>query len=466
MRAAKAIAVLALFAVTLTGCVSIGASRTSADRAGAMDGVWRSEGYGWIFEVRDGQAQKYDVTAISCLPTKTLTQLGPADADGTVRFAGKSGTVSTTLRGLGGGRAVARLTGTVADIDLVALPALPDACTRKTPTDPLTTFDVFWTTFSENYNSLVRKHVDWPAVRAHYRPLVDTTSRDQLYQILVDMVAPLGDAHVCIEGPRHKSFCGKRPGTRDDTDLSRRAAAKSVDAHLRDDLAVATIETFANDKIAYADLPGGYGYLRISSFQGYGGGDDSRDNPYPNAAALSQALDAVFTPARVAAWHGLIIDVRWNDGGDDALGLQIAGRLTNAAYPAYTKQARIDPSDPTRYGPPHPVTVTPANEPRYTGPVRLLTSDLTVSAGETFTEALMGRTPAPSRIGTTTQGVFADDMDRALPNGWSFTLGNEDYITSDGHNYEGTGIPPTREVPVFTPDQLAQHIDPALDALW
>ena len=107
--------------------------------------------------------------------------------------------------------------------------------------------------------------------------------------------------------------------------------------------------------------------------------------------------------------------------------------------------------------------VTPANAPRYTGAVSLLTSDLTISAGETFIQAMMARTPTPARIGTTTQGVFADDMSRTLPNGWTFTLGNEEYVGPDGRNYEGVGIPPTVRTPVFTAEELEQNRDSALD---
>jgi C-terminal processing protease CtpA/Prc len=88
---------------------------------------------------------------------------------------------------------------------------------------------------------------------------------------------------------------------------------------------------------------------------------------------------------------------------------------------------------------------------------------LTISAGETFTMALLDRAPAPSRIGSTTQGVFSDVMQRTLPNGWTFDLGNEVYLAPDGRNYEGEGIPPTIPVPVFTPDELARHRDSALD---
>jgi C-terminal processing protease CtpA/Prc len=97
------------------------------------------------------------------------------------------------------------------------------------------------------------------------------------------------------------------------------------------------------------------------------------------------------------------------------------------------------------------------------GPIQLLISDLTVSAGETFAEALLARTPAPTRIGTANQGVFSDDMRRRLPNGWRFTLGNEAYFAPDGHNYEGAGIPPSIPTPVFSPTDLNQRHDTALE---
>ena len=96
--------------------------------------------------------------------------------------------------------------------------------------------------------------------------------------------------------------------------------------------------------------------------------------------------------------------------------------------------------------------------------MHLLISDMTVSAGETFVLGMMGRAPQPTRIGTTTQGVFADTLDRELPNGWTISLGNERYLSPDGRSYEGPGIPPTIETPVFTPAELAAGQDSALDA--
>lgn len=459
MRWSAAPVVITVIGMALMACTP---ANPAAGGPSPVDGVWRTDGYGWIIAVHNGQEQTYDVTAVSCLPNHTLSELGGPSPDGVVSF-GKDNLPVETLRRTPDGQGRLRLLGTAADIDLLPAPALPQACTRTTPDDPVTTFDVFWATFAENYNSTVRKHVDWNALRAQYRAKVTpSTTSDQLYQILTDMIRPLGDNHATLDGPHGRSFEGKRPGTRDDDDVSAKAATRSVDQYLRENLGVRDPQTWAGGKIAYADLPGGVGYLRITAFQDY---HTAHGLYVERAEVLGTALDAVFSTQHVSTWRGLIIDLQYNEGGDDELGLQLAGRLTNVAYTAYTKLARDDPHDPTRYGRPRTVTVTPAAGPRYTGPIRLLTSDLTVSAGETLLEALMARTPAPARFGTTTQGVFADDMQRKLPNGWTFTVGNEDYIASDGRNYEGTGIPPTVPTdPIFTKPELAQHQDAALDA--
>ncbi len=419
--------------------------------------VWRSDGYGWVYSLGGGQLQTYEVTEISCLPSQALDQIGPPSPDGVIGF-GRKGIPSKTVRKGPNGQATLHLLGTAADVDLVPLRGLPSACSRQAPNDPHTSFDIFWATFAENYNSFGRKNVNWAAVRDQYRPMLDNdTDPHELFGILRAMIEPLGDNHTSINGPDDQEFTGLRPGTRE---LSNRTVRTAVDNHLRA-LGATQLQSFAREKIVYADLPDGRGYLRISAFAGYRQDDRSY---VASSAELARTLDTVFTPQRVATLRSLIIDVRLNSGGDDALGLQVAARLTDSPYVAFTKQPRNDPRDPSRHGRPQTVTVTPADAPRYTGPVSLLISDLTISAGETFVQAMMGRSPAPARIGTTTQGVFSDDMSRRLPNGWTFTLGNEEYVGPDGQNYEGVGIPPTVRTPVFTAEELDQNRDSALDA--
>ncbi|MGO9500243.1 MAG: S41 family peptidase [Streptosporangiaceae bacterium] len=207
-------------------------------------------------------------------------------------------------------------------------------------------------------------------------------------------------------------------------------------------------------------MPGHLGYLRISAFEGYVA--QSR-NVEGDSAVLGRALNAIFSRARAHQLRGLIIDVRCNPGGNDALGLQIASRLTRVPYLAYTKRARDD-SAPGRYTRPQPIIVHPARDPIYGGPIALLTSDLTNSAAETFTQAMMGRARHPVRIGLATQGVFSDVLNRVLPDGILFGLPNEEYLTRTGHTFDNRGIPPDIRVPVFTPHDLTHGRDPDLAA--
>jgi hypothetical protein len=460
---------LSLFAVAglLAGCGAAAlpgtAAGTAGQSAGTVDGVWQADGYGLVIQVTNGQAQTYETTSLSCMPEKPSPLVSGADPNGAVSF-GRHDQPEETLRRTSATQGELRLLGTAADIDLVAVPAIPAACTHPMAKDPLTTFDTFWANLAENYNSTVRKHVDWNALRNTYRPQVNAnTTPAQLYQIMINMVQPLGDAHIEISGPDDDDYEGFRPGTRY-TDgpggITDKTAIKADDAHLHD-LGVQNIRTWGDKKIAYADLPDGRGYLRFTAFEDW---DTKPDSYVARQALLDQVMDEVFSDAHVKSWKSLVIDLRYNDGGDDELGLSLAGRMTDRPYTAYTKIARNSPTDPTKWGRARVVTVQPtAGRPHYTGPVEILTSDLTISAGETFIEAMMQRQPAVTRVGTTTQGVFADNPDRKLPNGWTVSVGNEDYIAPDGHNYEGPGIPPTTEVPVFTPDQLASHQDPALD---
>jgi C-terminal processing protease CtpA/Prc len=92
-----------------------------------------------------------------------------------------------------------------------------------------------------------------------------------------------------------------------------------------------------------------------------------------------------------------------------------------------------------------------------------LIGPLTISAGETTTQALMGRTPKVLKIGENTQGVFSDVLGRKLPNGWVFGLPNEVFRTAEGTTFDGPGIPPDVEVPVFSDQDVAAGRDPGLE---
>ncbi|MFJ9936975.1 S41 family peptidase [Streptomyces virginiae] len=180
------------------------------------------------------------------------------------------------------------------------------------------------------------------------------------------MVEPLHDAHVAVrdldgdgDGEPDRSFAQVRPGTvQPDGNLDARVKKFVVERDLKD---ARNLRDFAAGRITYADLPGGQGYLRISGSGGYVGGKASYA---AELAELDRALDTVLGQECTRHLKGLVIDLRINGGGSDAMGLHIAGRLTDTPYLAYSKRARNDPADPTRHTRPQPLYVTPAQGPR------------------------------------------------------------------------------------------------------
>jgi C-terminal processing protease CtpA/Prc len=198
------------------------------------------------------------------------------------------------------------------------------------------------------------------------------------------------------------------------------------------------------------------GYLRIRSFSGY-----SKDGGYETGlAALEAGLDTAF--ANTGGWKGLVIDVRINGGGADPYGLAIARRLTATPYTAYVKQARSDPADATKWTEAQPSVVQPSTRPSFRGPIIELTGVQSISAAETFTQALMNRQPKITRIGETTQGVFSDVLGRQMPNGWRFGLANERFVT-DGKSFDNVGIAPDVAVESLTPAARATGKDAAVE---
>jgi C-terminal processing protease CtpA/Prc len=303
--------------------------------------------------------------------------------------------------------------------------------------------------------------VDWPTVGNTFRSKVsDATTDEELAAIFIEMIRPLGDAHTSIFVGETQVYGGLRTGSaissgEEFAPLGERFAAAEQE-YLSVDLM-----TWGDEYIAYGDLSDGLGYLRMAGFSGFSESGSAIDDE----AELTRALEEIFTADRVAKLKGLIIDVRWNGGGSDELALQLAGRLSDTTYVAYAKQARKDPSDPKIFTKPQSFSVEPASGPEFTGPITVLTSSLTFSAGETFTQAMLGRTPAPIRIGGNTQGIFSDVLRRNLPGSTVvFGLPNEEFITAQGFSFDGLGVPPDICVPTFNEADLAAAKDPAMDA--
>ena len=424
----------------------------TAVAAQSLDGIWRSQGYGFAFDVHGDEWNAFEVTSTTCVAGFTATRSGGPAADREATFTIGGRRPIHVRRGGSNDHKVLHFDGAASDVRIDRLSRMPPVCDRLTADTPANNFEVFARTWAEHYISFDLKHADWEKIVAAARPKVNAgTSPSTLFDILAGMIQPFGDAHTSISAPAiNKVFRGFRP----DSVRAQRSALEVTDrAYLK-----GALQEFCQGKIQYGHVDDAIGYLRILSFSGFSASGDFASG----LEELETALDRIFSDFSDRALKALVIDVRVNPGGSDPFGLAIASRLATNEYLAYAKVARSHPTDREKWTARDESRVKPSTRPGFRGPVVELIGPSTVSAGETFTQALMGRTPHVTRIGGHTQGVFADVLGRRLPNGWTFGLPNEVFLTPEGTAFDGPGIPPDIQIPVFTASDLSAGKDPAM----
>ncbi len=431
---------------------------TGAALPQSLDGVWRSEGYGYVFEIKGPVLKEFEITKTTCVQGFTAQRQKVADAKSEAAFKSKNEGMFFIRSGEANDHKLLDQEDSVAEIRIDRLARMPAVCDHPTPNTPLDNFEVFARTWAENYISFDLRHRDWSEIVASYRPKVNSaTTPTQLFEIFEAMIKPLGDLHTYIAAPDLKRSTKEfwRPGTdrviKSGVDNFAGRGRRALFAVTDRDYLRTPLRKFCRGRLQYGHIDATTGYLRILSFQGY-----SRHN---DLKALEAALDSIFSDRTLQA---LIIDVRLSFGGSDELGLVIADRLATTEYLAYSVQARTAPDDQKQWTPADPVMVRPVSRPSFHGPVVELIGPITMSGAETFTQALMARTPHVTRIGENTQGVFCDVLDRHLPNGWTFGLPNAVYLTAEGIAFDVRGIPPEIEVPVFADTDVAAGRDPAM----
>ena len=442
---------LTLFAILLGLFTSVAAAQS-------LDGVWQSQGYGYVFEIQGPVLKAFEVTTTTCVLGFTAQRLSRAISEREATFKTKDKEVYCVRTGGTSDHKLLHQEESIVDIRIDRIAKLPVVCDQPTANTPLDNFEVFTRTWAENYISFDRRHTDWKKVVAEYRPQITSqTTPTQLFEIFEAMMKPLNDLHTGIEAhdPKRSTKEFWRPGTdriiKGDVERFAKRGRQALfaisnRAYLQDPLRM-----FCNKHLQYGHINNTTGYLRILSFGGYARHNDLK--------ALESALDMIFSDRKLQA---LVIDMRLSFGGSDELGLAIARRLATSEYLAFTVQARANPAKHDQWTPGYPIIIQPSSRPGFRGPVVELTGPITMSAAETFTQALMGRTPHVTRIGENTQGVFCDVLDRHLPNGWTFGLPNAIYRTPEGITFDVQGIPPDIAVPVFADADVAAGKDPCM----
>lgn len=404
------------------------------------------DGYGSLFEIRNGHMTSYETTAVSCLRAGSAER-NPSLSDGNqVVFNGDLG----SLRITGGpteDEKIMHRNHSVSHMRLLRTSEWPKPCKQELVNTAPNNYAVFWQTFAEQFALFPTYHTDWAVVDRKYRVRVtSTTTPEELFQTLSEMVDPFHNGHIDI---RARSIGREYFGYKPSADILQSKNAEKISRIIESKYIQGGMQGYCNAQIQYGKLMDSIGFLRIVSFENY------------TDEAFGTALDEIF--GRAGQLKGLIIDVRINEGGADLFGIEIASRLTANQYLAYFKNARNNSVGSLHFTQPEAVWVPVSSRPGFKGRVVLLAGADTLSAGETFAMALMNRTPRVTRIGDDTQGLFSDKLRRSLPNGWVFALPNEIYVTKEGRAFDAIGLPPDIRVPVFAPEDLAHGRDNAIE---
>lgn len=390
-----------------------------------FDGVWRSQGYSRLLAIREGVPTLFHTAGPYCYrdpnpdagsnETFHLVSLIRRDRIAFAEAPGKTRYV----------------------FDRIA--KLPSACVVEQRWTPAKVGRLIAATFADVYPGFGRRGRTREGLTTAIATLPADATDATLYDRLVAVLQALDDAHVglqaTVDGKERNFESGEAPSilaARQDMTLGADPAARerSWSRRYREGV-VALLEggghQVANRRILWGRI-GGVGYIDIvtmGAFASKGASDDT--------TALDAALDEALTAFR--GLPGVIVDVSNNRGGYDAIGLQIAGRFADRRTVAFDKRA-VGATVPVQS-----FHVEPSARVRYLGPVTLLTSDVTVSAGDTFTLA-MRSLPNVRHEGGRTRGALSDQLAKPLPNGWTLTLPAETYRAPDGQLYEGVGITP------------------------
>ena len=411
--------------------------------AKAAEGAWRSRGYGYLLTVSDGGLRLHHEIAAGCYAD-------PMESAELLEIFGY---------GRAGPNAKTHSFGPPGETQILfdRIDRLPAPCEQKRAWDAPEVFDVFAATFAEHYAFFAERGVDWPArVQAGRAKVAPGMPEGALFDVLSKMLEGLGDAHVELSaeiGGEARTF--EEPHSRTLALLSARARAegrpvKEVErawlGAYRDGILQRILggkgRQIANDRIFWGFAGPQLGYLNVVTMGGFDEG-----SPEKERAALESALDEALPAFQGAS--AVIVDVTNNRGGYDFVARAIASRFAAKKTLAYAKTAyRAEGVEPQAF------YVEPSPKARFTGRVYLLTSDVTVSAGEVFTLS-MRALPNVVHYGTPTRGAFSDVLVKPLPNGWTVNLSNEIYRDAKGQVFEAKGIPPTESFDFFPEQDLS-----------
>jgi hypothetical protein len=286
---------------------------------------------------------------------------------------------------------------------------------------------------TKHYSHRDRLKLDWPAlIKAQRKALAAAATPAEFAFKAMKLLAQANDKHILVEanGKRAPAYVNPvRPNVNPKT-------LPKIVPNWR----------ALNDLIAVGRWPDGIGYLAINSLD-----HEQAAQLLPVFEALGELHDA----------RALIIDLRFNGGGDERIAREIAGCFLDKPA-VYARRDRVDPQRPGEFTAPYDSIVEPSKQrPQYRGQVAVLIGPAVISSCESFA-LMLKQVPGAVLVGAPTQGSSGNPQPHDLGNGVTVYLPSWREMTPEGAPLEGVGVKPDVDVPA-KPEDFAQG-DPVIDA--
>ncbi|MFS4492429.1 S41 family peptidase [Maribacter sp. 2308TA10-17] len=441
-----------LFIIALLSCES-----SDKKDPQSLDGVWKSLGYGRVVNIEEGEYTMADVTTISCMP---LMEGNISD------FGDKLKVRNDTII----------LEDGINNYHFIRIEDAPTVCQNDTSeyadaqakaNNPEYNFEVLWETFKDHYAYFELRNVNPEEMYAEYRPKVTAETTDaELFLVLNEMLESFDDGHIGldasdeVEEAAMKLYEAKQAAQNEEDASGEKSKKRLRNYEVAAEVAKKYIPEgiyIKNGNLRWGKLESNIAYLQMNQMMGmadYGISDtlsyrdhwmayfeklETAENDNEDELdGINASLDSIMED--IEGTDALIVDVRFNGGGQDEVGMAVLERLNKEDRTVFIKKGKMGDG----FTPVNKVVQKGSKNP-YSKPVYLLIGPESASATEIMALSSLSL-PNITRIGSKTEGVFSDILDRVLPNGWEFGLSSEVYLDLNGNNYEGVGISPDIEI--------------------
>lgn len=300
-----------------------------------------------------------------------------------------------------------------------------------TPEFAQSAFDIIWDAFDKEYAMFaIKPQVDWNTLREQYRPrAAQARTNYEVGVVLAEMLAHLEDLHVYVSVRNEyiPGYSRPRPGN------ANWNVVQQIVGPVQD----------TRKNLAWGRAPDGIGYIVIDGL-----------NAPEMPALFDQALESL------ADTKALILDLRYNGGGDEPMAMNVAGRFLDKPAVYSISQYRSGPAH-TDLGPKLPRSFEPRGPWRYQAPVVALQGQRTFSSAESFA-LMLAQCPQVTTMGDRTAGSSANPRRVEAMGGIIANLPRWIDMDPAGKPIDAVGVPP--EIPVEAAPEAFEGDDPVLKA--